>query len=101
MWEKSYIAENICSEDTVANLNITEIEERKISDPNCAYDCVVCEAHSDCWSGCCGEVEKDGVKRCRPHCYDEFERPFFEDSDESINYWLRCVLSEDDIIAIQ
>ena len=79
----------------MANLNSTEIEEAKVSNPNCTINCAVCEAHWDCFSGCCGEVESDGLKRCRPHCYDEFERPFFSDSDESINYWLRCIWTDE------
>ena len=85
----------------MASLNSTEIEEAKASNPNCTQNCAVCEAHWDCFSGCCGASEPDGVKRCRPHCYDEFDRPFFSDSDESINYWLRCIISEEDLENIQ
>jgi hypothetical protein len=89
-WENTHIAENICSNDTVANLNSTEIEEAKVSNPNCTENCAVCEAHWDCFSGCCGAVEPDGLKRCREHCYDEFERPLFSDSNESIKNFFRC-----------
>ena len=83
-WRSTVFGKNFCDAKKREEIDRDETFHDYIRSKNCGSECLKCEFHNECESGCCFAVEVGDVKRCRDKCYDEFNQPLFADSNESV-----------------
>ena len=104
-WRSTVFGKNFCSaKDIEARMRYESPYDKNSHDysksKSCVSECMICEYHNECESGCCAALEIDGVKRCRDKCYDEFDQPIFSNSNESVAPNEKCDELEGELVAM-
>ena len=64
-WRSTVFGKNFCTSEDREYIDANQSVHDYLRSESCGFECMICEYHNECESGCCAAMEPGDVKRCR------------------------------------